>query len=56
MQRINGKPGMRGVWLKMSAVCVTVGLALLREHKTSSNEHVSCIWRWVEAENTQKVG
>ena len=59
MQGIDGMLGRRWVWLRVWALWylhVTVGLAMLCQHETSSNECVSCIWRWVDAGNMQKVG
>jgi len=46
-------------WLRVWTswyLCVSVGLATLHKHEMSSNEHISCIQRWVDAGNTQKVG
>jgi hypothetical protein len=58
-QGIDGMWGMRGIWLGVSR---TLGFVYLydwkrsQKHETSSNELISCIWRWVDAGNRWKVG
>jgi hypothetical protein len=58
MQGINGKWGRRGVWQRVLASWyfrVSIGLEMLRKDKTSSEELVSCISRWVDTRNGRKV-
>ena len=46
MQGINRNGCRRGIWQRVWMLlrfCVSIGLGMLHEHKTSSNEHVSCI-------------